>query len=123
MNGKAADTVAIVGAGTMGPGIGAVFARHGFDTRLTDIAPEVLERAKTTVEGVYRALIGADFLTEREAEGARARLRYTLDLAEAAAGADLIVEAIPERLELKQQFFADIERLVSTQAILASNTS
>ncbi len=115
--------VAVIGAGTMGPGMSAVFARHGFETRLADVQPEALERAKRTVDGVYRVLVGAELLTEEEAEAGRRRLTCTLEVPDALRGADLVLEAIPERLDLKQQFFADAERHVSEATILASNTS
>ncbi len=123
MTGDEVRTVAVVGAGTMGPGIAAVFARHGFMTRLIDVKPEILERAKGTVETVYQALIDAGFLTEEGARAARERITYTLDQDEALLGADFVLEAIPERLELKQQFFAEAEQRVSDSTILASNTS
>jgi len=116
-------TVAVVGAGTMGPGMSAVFASHGFDVWLADIQPEVLARAKTTVDGVYKTLVAGGLLTQAAADAGRGRLRYTADVREALAGADFVVEAIPERLDLKQQFFAEAERSIPTEAILASNTS
>lgn len=115
--------VAVVGAGTMGPGMSAIFARYGFITRLADVKPEILERAKGTVDTVYKTLIGSGFLTEQEAETGRRQLSYTLDMKEALRGADFVLEAIPERLELKQRFFADAEHLVADSAVLASNTS
>ncbi len=77
MTGDDIKTVAIVGAGTMGPGMAATFARHGFETRLTDVKPEVLERGKGTVDVVYKTLIGGGFMSEAEAEAGRARLTFT----------------------------------------------
>jgi len=123
MTTDAVTTVAVVGAGTMGPGMSAVFASHGFDVRLADIKPDVLERAKATVEVVYKTLIGGGLLSAADADAGRGRLRYTTDVREAVRGAGFVVEAIPERLGLKQQFFAEAEREVSPETILASNTS
>jgi 3-hydroxybutyryl-CoA dehydrogenase/5-formyl-3-hydroxy-2-methylpyridine 4-carboxylate dehydrogenase len=123
MTTDAVTTVAVVGAGTMGPGMSAVFASHGFDVRLAEIKPDVLERAKATVEGVYKTLIGGGLLSAADADAGRGRLRYTTDVREAVRGAGFVVEAIPERLGLKQQFFAEAEREVSPETILASNTS
>ncbi|HBY92954.1 MAG TPA: 3-hydroxybutyryl-CoA dehydrogenase [Chloroflexi bacterium] len=117
------QTVAIVGAGTMGPGMSGVFARHGFDVRLTDVKPDVLERATGTLDIVYKTLIGGGFMTEAEAEAGRARVKLTLDLAEAVDGADFVLEAIPERLEIKETFFREAEGMVRNDTILASNTS
>ncbi len=121
MSTNGVKTVAVIGAGTMGPGMSAVFASHGFDVRLADIQPEVLARAKTTVDGVYKTLIAGGLLLPAAADAGR--LRYTADVREALAGADFVVEAIPERLDLKQRFFAEAERIVTAGAILASNTS
>lgn len=123
MTTDAVTTVAVVGAGTMGPGMSVVFASHGFDVRLADIKPDVLERAKATVEVVYKTLIGGGLLSAADADAGRGRLRYTTDVREAVRGAGFVVEAIPERLGLKQQFFAEAEREVSPETILASNTS
>ncbi|MDQ7839667.1 MAG: 3-hydroxyacyl-CoA dehydrogenase NAD-binding domain-containing protein [bacterium] len=122
---KAEDvrTVAVVGAGTMGPGMAAVFASHGYETRLTDIKPEVLERAKGTVETVYKVLMGGGFMTEADAEAGRGRLSFTQDTGAAVRGADFIIESIPERLELKHQMLRELESQVPEDAILASNTS
>jgi 5-formyl-3-hydroxy-2-methylpyridine 4-carboxylic acid 5-dehydrogenase len=123
MTGDAIRTVALVGAGTMGPGMATVFAAHGFDVRLSDVTLDILNRAKGAVDLVCRTLIGGGMLTAEQAETARARIAYTVDAGEALRGAELVVEAIPERLDLKQRFFADAEQHVGPSAILASNTS
>ncbi len=123
MNGDAIRTVALIGAGTMGPGMAAVFASHGFEVRLADIKPEILERAKATTETVYATLVNGGMLAASTVEAARPRVRFTTDTGDAVHGADVVVEAIPERLDLKQRLFAEIEGQVSSDAILASNTS
>lgn len=123
ISGDAVQTVAVVGAGTMGPGMAATFARHGFDVRLTDIKEEILEKAKEQVDVVYNVLIDNGFMTSDEADAGRARLSYTLDLDEAVDGVDFVLEAIPEKLEIKQGFFRDVESKVREDTILASNTS
>lgn len=123
MTGDEIRTIAIVGAGTMGPGMAATFARHSFQTRLTDVKEEILEKAKGTVEIVYNALIGGGFMTAAEAETGRANLSYSLNLAEAVDGADFVLEAIPEKLEIKHSFFSNVEKMVGEDTILASNTS
>jgi 3-hydroxybutyryl-CoA dehydrogenase/5-formyl-3-hydroxy-2-methylpyridine 4-carboxylate dehydrogenase len=123
MNADDIKTVAVVGAGTMGPGIAATFARHGFATRLFDIKPEQLEKAKGTVDFVYATLVRGGFMTEAEAEKGKKNLTYTGDLGEAVGGADFVVETVPEKLEIKQQVFREIEPLVGDDVVLASNTS
>jgi 3-hydroxyacyl-CoA dehydrogenase len=109
---------AIVGTGTMGPGMGAVLARAGIQTALFDVSAEALERART---GVAMAQGALDRLDAVKADGGG--ITYESDLATALAGCQLVIEAAPEKLELKQQLFADFERSVTPDAILASNTS
>ncbi len=111
---------AIVGTGTMGPGMGAVLERAGVDVALYDVSEEQLDKARPGVELARSVLdrLGGD----ADAAGA-ASLRFESDLAAALDGADMVVEAVPEKLELKQQVFAEFERHVSADAILASNTS
>jgi len=96
---------AIVGLGTMGPGIAATLARGGLEMTCFDVAAEQLRKA----DAEMRAL--------------QVKVAFESDLARAVAGADLVVEAVPERLELKHQLFRDLEKLVPAKTILASNTS
>lgn len=115
--------VAVVGAGTMGPGMAATFARYGFKTTLFDIKPEQIEKAKGTVEFVYATLIRGGFATEDEAAAGRANLTYSGDLAEAVKKADFIVETVPERAEIKTAVFKQLDELAEPGVVLASNTS
>jgi 3-hydroxyacyl-CoA dehydrogenase len=112
------NRAAIIGTGTMGPGMGAVLARAGIQTALYDVSAEALERARTGVTMAQGALERLDAV---QADGGG--ISYESDLATALAGCQLVIEAAPEQLELKQQLFADFERLVTPDAILASNTS
>ncbi len=123
MTGEDVKTVAVVGAGTMGPGMAATFARHGMTTRLFDIKPEQLEKAKGTIDFVYKTLIGGGFMSEADAEAGKSRLTMTTDLGEAVKDADFVVETVPEKLEIKQDVFRSLETLVRPDTILASNTS
>lgn len=108
MAARTPSTVAIVGAGTMGAGMAAVFAAHGSDVRLTARTQETLERAAARVAG----LAGA----------AATRVTTTGDLGAALEGAELVVETISEQLEAKRVVLAEAER-VAPDAILTSNTS
>jgi 3-hydroxybutyryl-CoA dehydrogenase/5-formyl-3-hydroxy-2-methylpyridine 4-carboxylate dehydrogenase len=108
----------ILGTGTMGPGMGAVLARAGMQVRLFDVNPEALERAHgtvTIVEGVLDRLE-----VPVRAGGA---LTYESDRTAALDGTEIVVEAIPEQLELKRQTFLELEDEISSDAIIASNTS
>jgi 3-hydroxybutyryl-CoA dehydrogenase/5-formyl-3-hydroxy-2-methylpyridine 4-carboxylate dehydrogenase len=102
----------------MGPGIGAVLARVGIDTALYDVSAEALENAKQGVqlaEGVLERLEAA------QAPGGQ--VRFESDLAAALDGVDFVIEAVPEKLELKHDVIRQFEEHISPDAIIASNTS
>jgi 3-hydroxybutyryl-CoA dehydrogenase len=107
--------ISVVGAGLMGHGIAQVFAVAGHEVTITDTVMKNLD----TVE----ARIAANLRDLGDDESAVARVRSCVDLAEAVRGADYVVEAVLEDLPLKQKLFADIERHVRPDTILASNTS
>jgi 3-hydroxybutyryl-CoA dehydrogenase/5-formyl-3-hydroxy-2-methylpyridine 4-carboxylate dehydrogenase len=109
---------AVLGSGTMGPGIGAVLARGGLEVSLFDTEPTALERAKSGVAAADRVLDQLD--GGRTGMG---RVRFESELERALDGADIVVEAVPERLEVKRQVLAECERFVAPETILASNTS
>lgn len=123
VNADEVKSVAVVGAGTMGPGMAATFARHGFKTTLFDIKPEQIEKARGTVEFVFTTLIRGGFLTEDEANAGRANLSYRGDLAEAVKDADFVVETVPERGDIKSEVFKQLDGLTKPGTVLASNTS
>ena len=109
---------AVIGTGTMGPGMGAVLERAGIQVALHDISEEALERAKQGAElarGVLERL-GTD-------GGAGGVIRFETDLAAALEGADFVLEAVPEKPELKQEVFGQFEQYVADAAVLSSNTS
>lgn len=109
---------AVIGTGTMGPGMGAVLARAGIETTLYDVSAEALERAQAGAQLAEGAL---DRLEAPREDGGS--LRFESDLAAALDGAEFVLEAIPEKLDLKQEVFPLFERHVAEDAILASNTS
>lgn len=111
-------TTAVIGAGTMGPGIAAVLSRMGSTVRLNDVDVAVLERAKGATE---LALVVLEKVNAPKADGGS--VTYELDLEKAVTGADLVIEAVPEKLELKREIFAKFEEYTAPDAILASNTS
>ncbi len=109
---------AVIGTGTMGPGMGAVLARAGLVTALYDVSAEQLERAR---EGARLAQGVLDRLETPSVAGGS--LSFETDLGAALAGAGIVIEAVPERLELKHEVFRAFEQHVAADAILASNTS
>jgi 3-hydroxybutyryl-CoA dehydrogenase/5-formyl-3-hydroxy-2-methylpyridine 4-carboxylate dehydrogenase len=107
----------------MGPGMAATFARYGFDTYLSDIKDDQLEKAKGTIDFVFKTLVGGGFLTADEAEAAKKRITLTTNQAEAVGKADFVVETVPERLEIKKAVFTELVKQAKPGVILASNTS
>ncbi len=114
--------VAVVGGGTMGNGIAHVLARQGLEVTLCELSEPVLERALATIERNLEREVSAKKLGSGAARLARERIHPTTDLA-AAAQAELVIEAIPERRELKNALFAQLETLAPAPALFASNTS
>jgi 3-hydroxyacyl-CoA dehydrogenase len=109
---------AVIGTGTMGPGIGAVLARAGIATALYDVSAAALEQAQAGVQLAEGVL---DRLEAPTLDGGS--VRFDTDLAAALDGADVVFEAVPEKLELKREVFPAFEQHVAEDAILASNTS
>ena len=106
----------------MGNGIAQVFAQHGHSVTLRDLTAEILDRARGQIEKSLGRLAEKGKLTAADKEAALGRITATTDLG-AAAGADLVVEAVIESLEVKTKLFAELDRLARPSAILASNTS
>ncbi|HEY3050669.1 MAG TPA: 3-hydroxyacyl-CoA dehydrogenase family protein [Gaiellaceae bacterium] len=114
--------VGVVGLGTMGAGIAQVSAQGGFETIGREVSEELCERARGTIEHYVGRAVEKGKATAEERDAALGRLTYTTDLADL-ADCDLVIEAIVEELEPKQEVFAELDRLVAPDAILASNTS
>jgi 3-hydroxybutyryl-CoA dehydrogenase len=115
-------TIGVVGAGTMGHGIAQVAAHSGYDVVLVDAVPAALERGRTQIGKGLERLVAKGKLAAEDRDQALARLQTGGDLA-ALDGADLVVEAVVEKLEVKQKVLAELDRLCRPGAILASNTS
>jgi len=117
------DKVAIVGAGTMGSGIGYVTATRGYQTGLYDLYPEMLEKARAYHKKLVDRAVEKGRLTLEGADGYWGRVLYTGDLGTALSGASLVIEAVPERMALKKDILQQIEKLSPSNALLGSNTS
>lgn len=115
--------VAVIGAGTMGHGIAQVAAMAGHETVLCDVDAGQLERGLARIEATLDKGVRLGKVEEESRDGALARLRGTGVLGEAAEGAGLVIEAVPEVMALKKRVFAEVEAVVGTRAILATNTS
>jgi len=118
------EKLAVLGSGTMGHGIAQVAATAGLSVTLYDIDQAMLDKAVGKITGsVERFLVGKGKITPEEGQSLLGRIRTTTSLEEAARDADFVIEAIPEKLELKQQVFAELDRLCPAHTILATNTS
>jgi 3-hydroxybutyryl-CoA dehydrogenase len=117
-----AQQVAVIGAGLMGGGIAQVAAAAGYDVVLRDVTPEALERGLGSIRSSYAKFVEKGRMAQADADAALARITTTTEL-DAAAGADLVVEAVFERLEVKAEVFRELDRLCKDGAVLASNTS
>jgi 3-hydroxybutyryl-CoA dehydrogenase len=117
--------IGVLGAGVMGGGIAQVTAIAGYDTVCYDISPEALTTAREHVTTGRFGLEGAverGKLTREQADAALARIDFMSSF-DAVANTDLVIEAVPERLELKIEVFRDLDAIAPEQTILASNTS
>jgi 3-hydroxybutyryl-CoA dehydrogenase len=115
--------VAVIGAGTMGHSIAQVAALGGYDVALTDGNPAVLEPALQRISSNLAGAVERGKLAADDAGAAMARVRLAHSVEEAAAGADLAIEAIVERLDAKQELFRRLDGVVRPDAVLATNTS
>jgi 3-hydroxybutyryl-CoA dehydrogenase len=120
---NARPSVAVIGAGTMGHGIAYVAVLAGCRVALADADPERLAHGNRQIAGAFARGIDRGKVTAAARDAALARLRLAASAREAVHDAELVIEAVPERLELKQQLFADLEPHTRADALLASNTS
>jgi|TARA_B100001778_G_scaffold260821_1_gene221261 3-hydroxybutyryl-CoA dehydrogenase len=116
-------TVAVIGAGTMGAGIAQVCAQAGWNTRLFDAFPDGLEAGMNRIDAFWDKGISRGKTTAEQKENWSQNLAPFSELADAVNGVDLVIEAVPEILELKQRIFADLDQLAPEDAILGTNTS
>ena len=115
-------TVAVLGAGTMGNGIAHVFARAGYNVILRDLEQRFLDRGMETIAKNLDREVKKGKLTETQKPEVLGRLKPMTDFA-AIAAADFVVEAVPEKLEIKRAVLTEADRLTRPEVILASNTS
>lgn len=117
-----ARKLAVIGAGLMGSGIAQVSAQAGWDVVLRDVTDEALARGRGGIEASYGKFVAKGKLEAADAEAALARITTTTDL-DAVADADVVVEAVFEKLDIKHEIFRTLDKVVRPDAVLASNTS
>jgi 3-hydroxybutyryl-CoA dehydrogenase len=117
------SVLAVVGAGSMGAQIAQQAALHGIDVVLQDKDAQQLRKAKESNRGHLLRRVEKGRLTQRDADAAIDRVRLSTDIVEAAGDADFVIEAVFEDLDVKRAIFAELDRAVSPEAVLASNSS
>ena len=118
----AIQKIAVLGAGQMGNGITQVAACSGYDVVMIDIKDEFIERGIGNIEKSLAKLVSKQRMTQDESDAARSRISISTDRG-LCSDADLVVEAVPEILELKQSIFSELDEICKSDCILASNTS
>jgi len=120
---KDIKTISVIGAGIMGRGIAHVAAAGGFQTVLNDVSDELLQKANAKIQADLLKGVELGKMTRAEFDAALGRLRVERELGRATADADLVIEAAPEKIDLKLDLFARLDRTCPDDAVFASNTS
>ncbi|MEY9866057.1 3-hydroxybutyryl-CoA dehydrogenase [Peribacillus sp. B2I2] len=123
MTDKQIQSITVIGAGQMGHQIAMLAALGGYETILQDVQENALNAAKEKLDVILTKWVQKGKLSEDRKLAAFSRLQYTTDLEKAASGADLIIEAVVEKLDVKQEVFAKLEQLAPTETIFATNSS
>lgn len=117
------ETITVVGAGTMGQGIAQSAATAGYRVVLVDAQPEALEKGLAAIRDVLAVLVEKGKLKASERSAIHSLLSTAPSLASGVADAGLVIEAVPESIELKERVFRELDRAAPKDAILATNTS
>ncbi|CAH0221912.1 3-hydroxyacyl-CoA dehydrogenase family protein [Peribacillus simplex] len=123
MANKQIQSITVIGAGQMGHQIAMLAALGGYETILQDVHENALNAAKEKLDVILTKWVQKGKLSEDRKLAAFSRLQYTTDLEKAASGADLIIEAVVEKLDVKQEVFAKLEELAPAETIFATNSS
>ena len=116
------EKIAVIGAGQMGNGIAQVAASAGYEVLMIDIKEEYVDRGMATIQKSLSKLVSKERVSQSEADDTLARISTTTDRGEC-ADVDLVVEAVPEILDLKTSIFSELDEICKPECILASNTS
>jgi len=116
------DSIGVIGAGVMGHGIAQCAAQAGFRTVLCDVDPAILDRARSRIRANLDKGVDVGKVEPAAAGAAMERLELTTEAA-GAAGTGLVIEAVPERMELKKEVLGRVDEAAGPETILATNTS
>ncbi|MED5308747.1 MAG: 3-hydroxybutyryl-CoA dehydrogenase [Candidatus Thermoplasmatota archaeon] len=116
------EQIAVIGAGQMGNGITQVAASAGYEVLMVDIKQEFVDRGMATIEKSLGKLVAKERMTQQDADATLARIKTSTDRNDC-SDVDLVVEAVPEILDLKTSIFSELDEICKPGCILASNTS
>lgn len=117
------NRIVVIGSGVMGRGIAYVGALAGYEVIVVDNHDNALQSAKQEIEGILEKGFMREKISSKQVELARRNLSYEIDIAKAASRADLIIEAVPEKTEIKKQVFETMEEYAPPHCYFATNTS
>ncbi len=115
--------ITVIGAGTMGHGIAHTFALHGYKVKIYDSFEASLKAAPAKIREELEFLAEEDYIDMKDVEETIANISFFSDLEEAVRDADYVIEAIPERMDLKKELFANLDKYCPKHTVFASNTS
>ena len=115
--------IAVLGAGVMGHGIAQVSASAGYQVVVRDISQEFLDKGREAIKSSLGRFVKRERLSQSQADEILGRIRFTTSLDEAVSNANLVIEAVPEIMDLKRRVWAEVDELAPRDAILATNTS
>ncbi|HWP78261.1 MAG: 3-hydroxyacyl-CoA dehydrogenase NAD-binding domain-containing protein [Thermoproteota archaeon] len=115
--------ITVLGSGVMGHGIAQVSAMSGYNVVLRDIDQQFLDKAMEKIKWSLEKLVSKEKITQSESDAILSRIKTKVDLAEAVSSADLVIEAVPEIMDLKKKVYSELDRVADKRVIFASNTS
>lgn len=117
------NKITVLGSGIMGHGIAQISAMAGFEVTLRDVDTKFLDSAMSKIKWSLDKLVEKQKITQADSEAIYSRIHPVVDLKQALSGADLLIEAVPEDLELKKKVYLDVDKHSDSKTIYASNTS
>lgn len=121
--GLSVKNITVLGSGIMGHGIAQVSAMSGYNVVLRDIEQQFLDKAMEKIRWSLEKLVTKEKITKQESDAILGRIKTIVDLKEAVSGADLIIEAVPEIMELKKKVYSELDQVADKNTVFASNTS
>ncbi len=117
------DTIAVLGAGTMGHGIAQVASLSGYQVRLRDINEDLVQNGYDQIDSSLAKMADREYITEADADAARDRIDPVVPVEDAVSDADVVIEAVPEDMDIKEAVYTEVDEYAPEQAIYGTNTS